>query len=136
MSETIAELKIPADTKYILAAKRTAAAIGSIFGFGIEQLDELQIAVAQACESTMQACRENLGLGCGELRLVFRATESGLQVDVNTCGLPHAHRVMAADEVEESRFERQLLTCFVDELRVRHTATGAMHVKLVKYRLA
>ena len=48
------ELRIPADPQYIVVAKRVAAGMASVAGLGLEALDELNIAIAEACEHTIR----------------------------------------------------------------------------------
>jgi anti-sigma regulatory factor (Ser/Thr protein kinase) len=132
-AHTIAELKIPADPSYILAAKRTSEAVGTVLGFGVEDLDDLKIAVAQACESTMEACRQNWGIGCGQIRLTFRSSQRGLQVDVQACGGPRAQ--LEFHDSSRDELAMNLLSCFVDELRYS-TNHGALRLRMVKRRLA
>ena len=47
------ELRIPADPSYIVVAKRAVAGFGCVAGFGVEAIDDLVIAVAQACQSAI-----------------------------------------------------------------------------------
>ena len=46
---TVSELRLPADREHILVAKRAAGAFGSLAGFDMDDIDDLTIAVAQAC---------------------------------------------------------------------------------------
>jgi hypothetical protein len=83
---TTSELRIPADAQYIVVAKRAAAAFGSVAGFGVEAVDELSIAIAQACENAISLAGCVLGHpGRGQVRILFKVEEEGrLDVDVRT----------------------------------------------------
>ena len=83
---TTSELRIPADPQYILVAKRAAAAFGSVAGFGVEAVDELSIAIAQACENAISLATCVMGTpGRGQVRILFSVDrESRLDVDVRT----------------------------------------------------
>jgi len=83
---TSSELRIPADPQYILVAKRAAAAFGSVAGFGVEAVDELSIAIAQACENAISLATCVMGTpGRGQVRILFTVDrESRLDVDVRT----------------------------------------------------
>jgi len=85
-STTTSELRIPADPQYIVVAKRAAAAFGSVAGFGVEAVDELSIAIAQACENAMSLANCVLGNpGRGQVRILFKVEQEGkLDVDVRT----------------------------------------------------
>jgi hypothetical protein len=85
-STTTSELRIPADPQYIVVAKRAAAAFGSVAGFGVEAVDELSIAIAQACENAISLANCVLGHpGRGQVRILFKVEQEGkLDVDVRT----------------------------------------------------
>ena len=61
--QVLTELKIPADADYIPVAKRVASSLGSKLGFSLEELDELCIALTQACDSAIEASEEAWGEG-------------------------------------------------------------------------
>jgi hypothetical protein len=86
MSATTSELRIPADPAYIVVAKRAAAAFGSVAGFGVEAIDELSIAIAQACENAISLAACVMGTpGRGQVRILFTVDrEARLDVDVRT----------------------------------------------------
>lgn len=77
---TTSELRIPADPRYIVVAKRAAAAFAYIAGFGVEAMDELGIAIAQACENAIR-CVESPGAS-GQLRVSFTLEDQRLTVQV------------------------------------------------------
>jgi anti-sigma regulatory factor (Ser/Thr protein kinase) len=162
---TTSELRIPADPQYILVAKRAAAAFGSVAGFGVEAVDELSIAIAQACENAISLATCVMGTpGRGQVRILFSVDhENRLDVDVRTV-LGRAEE--GAAEVQRAQVEvtrrgaagaptprvtdrealqRQLATAdmalrlmglFVDDCRYRvDHRTGGLRVRLTKYRL-
>jgi hypothetical protein len=85
-STTTSELRIPADPQYIVVAKRAASAFGSVAGFGVEAVDELSIAIAQACENAIGLATCVMGSpGRGQVRILFKVEQDGkLDVDVRT----------------------------------------------------
>ena len=99
------ELKIPADGAYVVVAKRAAAALGSAAGFSLEGIDELNIAVAQACEKAVAAGQRLWGPGGADVKLVFKLVESGMEVDVRTVPArdSHASEARLRREVEEAK---------------------------------
>ena len=81
---TVSELKIPARLEFIIVAKRAAGALGSAAGFSLEGIDDLNIAVAQACEKAIAAGERMWGAGNGLLKLTFRLVSEGIEVDVRS----------------------------------------------------
>ncbi|MGH7777180.1 MAG: ATP-binding protein [Candidatus Dormibacterales bacterium] len=134
---SLAELKIPAEPEYISIAKRVAIALGSIIGFPLEDLDEISIAVAQACDSAIEVASDAFGAG-GSLRLSFGANGRGLEVEVQALGprspqaLPRPPAV-ARDE-EARRIAQQMIRMFVDDFTSHlDTGTGQVRYRMVKY---
>src|SRR5207248_5726863 len=56
----LAELKIPAASAFIPVAKRVATTLGGQLGLSLMDLDELAIALTQACDSAISAA-DDLG---------------------------------------------------------------------------
>src|SRR5258708_14952248 len=81
MKRDLAELKIPASTAFIPVAKRVAATLGGQLGLSLVDLDELSIALTQACDSAIAAAA-NLD-GPADLKLNYFATNRALVVDVD-----------------------------------------------------
>src|SRR5947207_10754946 len=77
----LAELKIPASPEFIPVAKRVATTLGSQLGLSLVDLDELTIALTQACDSAIAAAGEMSVHS--ELKLTYFATNRALVVDVD-----------------------------------------------------
>ena len=133
----LAELKIPAESDFISCAKRVSVSLGSKLGFSLEELDELAIAVAQACDSAIEASREAWG-GGASLKLSYAATDRGIEVDVEALGprSPHAlrrHEVRTQDE-EVRRLAQEMIRCFVDDFRSQvDYGSGRVRFRMAKY---
>ncbi len=102
-AELVSELKIPAQAAFVVVAKRAASALGSTAGFSLEGIDDLNIAVAQACEKAIAAGDRMWGPGNGVLKLIFRMVDGGMEVDVRN--LPAR---LATAEVAAARREMEL----------------------------
>jgi anti-sigma regulatory factor (Ser/Thr protein kinase) len=135
----LAELKLAAQPEMIATAKRTAAALGSTLGFSLEDLDELNIAVAQACDSAIEAGREAWG-DEATLKLTFYANERGLEVEVQAQQLrsshpapspPVARQRVIRDEVLD-RLAQDMIRCFVDDF-YPSVSSRRVRFRLVKY---
>src|SRR5256885_10376490 len=77
----LAELKIPASSPFIPVAKRVATTLGGQLGLSLMDLDELAIALTQACDSAI-ASAEDVGTPA-DLKLTYFATDRALVVDVD-----------------------------------------------------
>ena len=134
----LAELKIPATSAFIPVAKRVATTLGGQLGLSLMDLDELSIALTQACDSAIAAA-EDLG-GPADLKLTYFATNRALVVDVDlmpsTTALPlpagTAHATQVDPELQRLAYE--MIRCFVDDFRpVIEPRTGHVRFRMVKH---
>lgn len=146
--EFLAELRVPAERGFITAAKRVGACLGADCGFSLEEIDELNIAIAQACENTIDACEDIWGEASGAtLALKYGRTERGMAVEVEaaeptadarlTAGQRRHERVLSRHrDVEMDRIAQEMIRFFVDDYRSRVDARrGHVHFRMVKYRV-
>jgi hypothetical protein len=131
----LAELKIPASSAFIPVAKRVATTLGGQMGFSLVDLDELTIALTQACDSAIAAAND-LG-GPADLKLTYFATDRALVVDVDLMpsgnALP-APKHDAAVDPELQRLAYEMIRCFVDDFRPQvEPSTGHVRFRMVKY---
>jgi hypothetical protein len=132
----LAELKIPASSDFIPVAKRVATTLGSQLGLSLVDLDELTIALTQACDSAIEAANDLDGHA--DLKLTYFATNRALVVDVDL--VPTAGHVLAAPrqhpeaDAELQRLAYEMIRCFVDDFRpVVEPVTGHVSFRMVKY---
>jgi hypothetical protein len=131
----LAELKIPASPAFIPVAKRVATTLGGQLGFSLVDLDELTIALTQACDSAIAAAND---LGSpADLKLTYFATNRALVVDVDL--MPTGNSVPAPKHAAEvdpelQRLAYEMIRCFVDDFRPQvEPATGHVSFRMVKY---
>ena len=132
----LAELKIPASSAFIPVAKRVATTLGGQLGFSLVDLDELTIALTQACDSAIAAASD---LGSpADLKLTYFATDRALVVDVDlmptgNTTLP-APKADAEGDQELQRLAYEMIRCFVDDFRPQvEPTTGHVSFRMVKY---
>ena len=150
--DQIAEFRLPADRVYMVVAKRSAAALGSVAGFHLEAIDDLTIAVAQAFENAC-VCLERYGARAGEIRFVFKMVPEGLEVTVRSTVNRDAELRAQVLEVRKQAKQREqirreqeevaaelalkLMGLFVDDSSYRvDQRTGGLRVRLTKYRVS
>lgn len=143
--ESPVELKIPAEHAYIPVAKRVAQTLGSKLGFSLAELDELTIAVAEACDTSMMSARHIWDNGA-TIKLTYTPTARGLAVEVEAAGpkpaaTPRAQtlsRRPPAPELDDLRLlTQEMIRVLVDEYRsqVDH-GRGQVRMRMVKYLIS
>jgi hypothetical protein len=131
----LAELKIPATPAFIPVAKRVATTLGGQLGFSLVDLDELSIALTQACDSAIAAASD---LGSpADLKLTYFSTNRALVVDVDLIPTGNALPVPKHDaevDPELQRLAYEMIRCFVDDFRPQvEPKTGHVSFRMVKY---
>jgi anti-sigma regulatory factor (Ser/Thr protein kinase) len=152
MGGRVTELRLPADRDYIVVAKRSAAAVGSVAGFDMDAIDDLTIAVAQAMENAI-GCLERSGVLTGQVRIAFKLGARGLEVNVRSTVSrdtemeaqvrAQAERARTGTELQQVEGEAavdlalRLMGLFVDDSSYRvDERTGGLRVRLTKYRVS
>jgi len=133
----LAELKIPASAAFIPVAKRVAVTLGGQLGLSLVDLDELSIALTQACDSAIDAAR-NMDAPA-DLKLNYFATNRALVVDVDLITNEGHLKVPVAmpdaeAQAELQRLAYEMIRCFVDDFRPEvEPRTGHVRFRMVKY---
>jgi hypothetical protein len=131
----LAELKIPASPAFIPVAKRVATTLGGQLGLSLMDLDELAIALTQACDTAITAAAD-LGTAA-DLKLTYFATNRALVVDVDLIpdmtALPQPKHDTVVDP-ELQRLAYEMIRCFVDDFRpLVEPQTGHLRFRMVKH---
>jgi len=162
MEQTTSELRLPAKPEFILVAKRAAAGFACVAGFDIEGIDDVVIAVTQACQNAIACGERSGGFEGAELRLTFSLKDHRLEVQVRSvrstsmagsreraASVPSRAIAAAKQAAEEKRVAEQrqaeaaaatdlalrVMGLFVDDYGYRvDERTGGLRVRLTKYR--
>jgi serine/threonine-protein kinase RsbW len=75
----VVELRIPARAEWVAVARLAAAAVGSRMRFSVDEIDDLKLAIAEACTNIIQRSEaiENIDLRWEAGRTELRITVSG-----------------------------------------------------------
>lgn len=132
----LAELKIPASPAFIPVAKRVLATLGGQLGLSLVDIDEMSIALTQACDSAIDGA--DAWGGHADLKLTYFATNRALVVDVDL--LPSAANLLASPheiadaDAELQRLAYEMIRCFVDDFRpLVEPKTGHVRFRMVKH---
>jgi serine/threonine-protein kinase RsbW len=135
----VTELKLPAVGEYIVVAKRAASSLGLVVGFSLQEIDDLNIAITQACENACAAAAQKWGAGNGQLKLIFKSQPRRLEVEVRSVP-PRAveqqavRRARPESDLDYETIGLNMIRLFVDELRYQvDNHTGSMRMRMVKY---
>ncbi len=130
------EVTFPARPEFVSVARLTAATVAGRRGFTYDEIEDLKIAVGEACTSLLIA-----GVDAGRpmtVRFLLGGDSLEVQVEGQGQALPNskaAPSAAAAGPLDESGLGIFLMQCLVDEVEAHHDeATGTMRLRLVKRR--
>ncbi len=131
MSDTIS-LRIPCNTNYISIARTTAALIASKLDFDIESIEDIRIAVSEACNNAIQHSQQNNSYFEIEYILekntfIARIIDSGKGYDEN------AYQEPDLKELNESGLGIFIMKALMDEVEINASKDEGTCVKLSKY---
>lgn len=135
------EMKIPAKPEYIGVVRLTLSGIASHMGYSFEEIEDLKIAVSEACTNTVQhAYPENeigeviIGFGVYEDKLEMMVADSGKSFNfVQTKSeLGPYTESSTVDQLSEGGLGLYLIETLMDEVCVLEEQSGVT-VFMVKY---
>jgi serine/threonine-protein kinase RsbW len=90
----VVELRIPARAEWVAVARLAAAAVGSRMRFSVDEIDDLKLAIAEACTNIIQRSE-----GIENIDLRWEAGPTELRITVSGDGrAPKLESVKGADE--------------------------------------
>jgi serine/threonine-protein kinase RsbW len=130
-AETV-EVTIPPKPEFLSVARLTIAAVAARQLFTYDEIEDLKIAVSEACTALILA-----GTAGHPLTLRFAMEADALEVRIVTAGPGvslEAARLRTAKPLDETRLGIFLMQCLVDEVEVRRGEEGKAELRLVKRR--
>lgn len=83
MSESTAELRLPANSAYVAAVRLTTAALAARLGFTLEDLEDARMAVSEACNLLLEAGGGDDADESGMIDIRFGLGDRSLTVDIS-----------------------------------------------------
>ena len=118
--EELVCLDVPAQPAFVGVARSVIATVATaIEGLDDDRIDDLRLAVSEACTSAVVAGSTN--------RMVLRASQDGEHLEVS---IQDAGSGMRSDDADGEGFGLQLLTALVDEVTFLDDAERGTGVRL------
>ncbi len=120
MASSVVHLEIPASGAYLAVARATATGLAAQLHFTYDQLDDLRIAVDEACTQLLAR-----GGGAGTLRVAYHLEAGALYVEASV------ETPDSASPVAKDTFAWQILNAMTDEVH-EHLEAGRLRLSLRK----
>lgn len=138
------KMSIPADANYMDLVRGCLLGIASKLGFSYEDIEDMKVAVSEACSNAVIHGRKPDGSAAGDIDIQFEFDDAALFISVINYGIPFAHlnaRLEATgiqgDNPEELRVGGlgiYLMEALMDEVHMS-SDENQTEVKLMKYRI-
>jgi serine/threonine-protein kinase RsbW len=95
--EDVVELRIPCKAEWVALARLSVAAVASRLSFSIDEIEDIKLAVAEACTNCIQHAN-----GSALIDIKCEAVENGLRISVRDHGRgTHAEQIRSRDLEDE-----------------------------------
>lgn len=136
----VVTLSIPCAPEYVGTARLTILGVASRMGFSYDQVEDIRLAVGEACTNAIERTGRRNGDGPDamiSIRSQVNASQLVIEVEDQSGGAPSATDVDAPaaeiDGMNSQELGALLMEILVDEVSVETAPSGGTRVRLVKY---
>ncbi len=94
----VVELRVPCKAEWVALARLSVAAVASRLQFSIDEIEDVKLAVAEACTNAIQHAQ-----GSETIEITCEALSDGLRVSVRDYGLGTRAEAIRSRELDEER---------------------------------
>lgn len=127
------DLRIPSKPEFVAVARLTVSAIASRMAFGFDAIDDIKVAVGEACTNAIEhACG-----GAGEEEILIRCSlhPEQLVIEVHDKGPGlQSEEPKTEDVMAGGGLGLVLIRALMDEVELGSTPGTGTRVRMVKYR--
>ncbi len=130
MSEKIT-IKLPCKKEYVVIARMTAAIVASQLSLDIEQIEDIKMAVSEACNNAIQHSHGlddffNVIYGADRQKLTIEISDNGSGFDLNS------YRKPDLEELKDGGLGIFIMRSLMDEVLIESQPNIGTVVKLIK----
>ncbi|RKD22257.1 ATP-binding protein [Caminicella sporogenes] len=131
MKESIS-LSLPSKPEYVSIARLTSSAIANSMGFNIEDIEDIRLAVGEACNNAVLHGRNgdsnfNINFTIYEDKFVIEIFDEGKGFEIEKCPEPDF------SNPKESGLGLFIIESLMDEVEVISSPGEGTNVKMIKY---
>lgn len=128
--DTTVEIRIPSDPEYVKIVRLAVAGIGARLDYSYDDIEDLKLAVTEACNNAILHAQEARGVGvkCSQ-------TGESLEIEITDAGLGFAGAPegdAAPEELPENGLGLFLMQALMDEVTCESGDGGGTRVRLRK----
>lgn len=127
------KLSIPNKAEYVSVVRLTTSAIANRMGFNIEEVEDIKVAIAEACTNTLERGlngeKQNFDIDfdiCSD-KLVITVKDSGKGFNIDNI------KDLKIEELGESGLGIFIINSLMDEVEVINDNENNTKIKMIKY---
>ena len=133
MNNDVIQIKLPSKPEYVSIARLAASVISNTIGFNIEEIDDIKVAVGEACNNAVMH-----GAGEGsEYEIKFMPGEGKIEIHVKDQGSgfdENEYEEPDLDNLKGNGLGIYIIKSLMDEVEIIGSDQSGTVLKLIKYR--
>ncbi|GHU67586.1 histidine kinase [Clostridia bacterium] len=127
------KMSVPGKPEFVGTVRMTAASVASHTGFDIEAIEDIKVAVSEACNNTVvHACKSNVT----EYSVEFESAETGLTITVSDEGTGYdvqTYEAPVIGELNEGGLGIFIIRALMDEVDITSKPGTGTNIRMTKY---
>ena len=133
MNNDVIKIKLPSKPEYVSIARLAASVISNTVGFNIEEIDDIKVAVGEACNNAVlhgssETSEYEINFTPAEDRLLIEVKDQGIGFDESTYQAPDL------DNLKGNGLGIYIIKSLMDEVDIVGSDQTGTVLKLIKYR--
>jgi serine/threonine-protein kinase RsbW len=127
------KMSVPGKPEYVGTVRMAAASVASQAGFDIESIEDIKVAVSEACNNTVvHACESHVD----EYSVEFERAEESLTITVSDAGPGYdteTYEEPVAGELQDGGLGIFIIRALMDEVDITSAPGAGTHIRMTKY---
>lgn len=132
LNEESIDISLPSKPEYVSIARMTSSAIANKMGFNIEEIEDIRVAVGEACNNAVihgcgNDCNFNIAFTVGDDKFIIEIKDNGKGFDMDKCPSPDICNP------RESGLGIFIIKSLMDDINVESSPEKGTIIRMVKY---
>lgn len=127
------KLSVPNKAEYVSVVRLTTSAIASRMGFDIEEIEDIKVAIAEACTNTLEnglnSEKENFDIEFDMYMDKLVITVKGIGKEINTDNITE----LKVEDFGEGNLGIFIINSLMDEVNIASDGDNGTEIRMIKY---
>lgn len=130
INRRIIRMEFPTNEEYVSVARMTVMAISNMIGFNVEEIDDIKLAVSEACSNAIKHSQKNI------FQLNFEIGTDRLEIEVTDEGVGYVMKepvVPDPREMKESGLGLFMIKAYMDDVEIESDVGKGTRICMTKF---